>query len=221
MHVRLLASDEAGPEGDGLGPELERAREAGSVADPARGEHRERRHGFDQLGKQLPDRRFPPDVAARFHSLGDHRVHARSRRRLGLLHRPHLDQHPKPRSMRFLDERSRVAPEEHDRRGARRGGRVDLIEEEAAILLGVCVGVLRDDHVDPERPAREAARAHDLCPKSCGLHAARAEYPEAARVRDRRDELGASTSSETDGEDRVVDSELAAELRAQRRGHGA
>jgi hypothetical protein len=59
-----------------MGAELEGTREAGSVADAARGEHRQRLERAGGSGQELPDRGRAADVAAGLHALDDHRVDA-------------------------------------------------------------------------------------------------------------------------------------------------
>jgi hypothetical protein len=117
--------------------------------------------------------------------------------------------------VRFVDERCRVAPEEHDRGGSCLGRRPELGAEELPVLLGVPV-VLRDDDVDPERTIRQRPNPPDLGSDRVRLHAARAEDAEPAGIRHGTDELRPGASADPGRENGVVDPEESTQLRVER-----
>lgn len=75
---------------------------------------------------------------------------------------------------------------------------------------------LRDDDVDAERAVGQPANARDPPPDLPGRQAARAEHAAAAGIRDRKDQLRAGRDPETDGEDRILDPQLATKSRTER-----
>jgi hypothetical protein len=115
MDVRFVACDEVRPERDPLTTERERTRESGTVADPTRREHGDRRNGGHGHRHELPDRRRAAHMSPSLDSLRDHGVDAHRYRCLGLLNGSNLNQHLEPPRVRLFDERRRIAPKQHDR----------------------------------------------------------------------------------------------------------
>jgi hypothetical protein len=103
--------------------------------------------------------------------------------------------------MGVVDVGSGIAPEEDDRGNALPCGCADLGEEDLPVVVGVGVGILGDDDVDPEREGGQRASPRDLCSERVRLHAACAKHAEAACVRDGRCQLRARPGSEADRED--------------------
>jgi hypothetical protein len=96
MDVRFVACDEVRPERDPLTTERERTRESGTVADPTRREHGDRRNGGHGHRHELPDRRRAAHMSPSLDSLRDHGVDAHRYRCLGLLNGSNLNQHLEP-----------------------------------------------------------------------------------------------------------------------------
>jgi hypothetical protein len=159
-------------------------------------------------------------MSTRFDSLGDHGVDARRRCGLCLLDGSDLDEHREPERVRLVDERRRVAPEQHDRGRACLCRSAELREEDRSILLDVHIGVVRDDDVDPERPVCQSPGSLDLAPERVRRHAARPEDAEPACVGNGSDELRAGACANPGGENGIVDSEQPAKRRSQR-GHAS
>jgi hypothetical protein len=119
--------------------------------------------------------------------------------------------------VRVGDERRRVAPEEDDERHAFLDHRRDLGAHLALPLLrGLRMVERGEDPVDAERSAGQRASPFDPPSDLVRRRGSDADDAAAARVRDRRRELGRRRVGEAHGEDRHVDPEPVAERRPQR-----
>jgi hypothetical protein len=170
---------------------------------------------FDRNRQQLPYARGAPDVAACLDALDDHRIDASPRRDDGLVERTGLHQNHRARAVHHVYVRRRIAPEQDDCRHPQVGHLGHPLKKEftiAVIFLG-------DDQVEPERSVRKRACSADPLTQCFQRHSASAEDAEAARVGNRRRELGTRGRPNSGIEDRIRHVQKIAERSAERRGH--